>query len=88
LWSGRSYSKDIRKIGNCDDGREFLGLNYQKRRLGEREKGRFWYFCSEKDLVTKLSDSDTGSAETQVWLDYSFECRYLISPSPRLPVIS
>ena len=31
----------------------------------------------EKAFVSKLSDSDGETAETQVWLDYSLECGYL-----------
>jgi four helix bundle protein len=31
----------------------------------------------EKAFVSKLSDSEAEAAETQVWLDYSFECGYL-----------
>ena len=31
----------------------------------------------EKVFVSKLSDSEGEAAETQVWLDYSFECDYL-----------
>jgi four helix bundle protein len=31
----------------------------------------------EKAFVSKLSDSEGEAAETQVWLDYSFECGYL-----------
>ena len=27
-------------------------------------------------FVSKLSDSDTENAETQVWLKYAFDCRY------------
>ena len=28
-------------------------------------------------FVNKLSDSDTKATETQVWLDFSFDCGYL-----------
>jgi len=31
----------------------------------------------EKAFVSKLSDSEGEAAETQVWLDYSFECGYI-----------
>lgn len=31
----------------------------------------------EKAFVSKLSDSEGEAAETQVWLDYSYECGYL-----------
>ena len=31
----------------------------------------------EKAFVSKLSDSEAESAETQVWLDYSLECGYI-----------
>jgi four helix bundle protein len=31
----------------------------------------------EKAFIAKLSDSEAESAETQVWLDYSFECGYI-----------
>jgi four helix bundle protein len=31
----------------------------------------------EKAFVSKLSDSEAEAAETQVWIDYSFECGYL-----------
>ncbi|MCK4920671.1 MAG: four helix bundle protein [Bacteroidales bacterium] len=32
-----------------------------------------------KSFVSKLSDSEGEAAETQVWLDYSFECKYIES---------
>jgi four helix bundle protein len=31
----------------------------------------------EKAFIAKLSDSEAEAAETQVWLDYSFECEYI-----------
>ena len=31
----------------------------------------------EKAFVAKLSDSEAEAAETQVWIDYSFECGYI-----------
>lgn len=31
----------------------------------------------EKAFVSKLSDSEGESAETQVWLDYAFSCGYM-----------
>ena len=31
----------------------------------------------EKAFVAKLSDSESESAETQVWIDYSLECGYI-----------
>lgn len=31
----------------------------------------------EKSFVAKLSDSEGEAAETQVWLDYSFACKYI-----------
>jgi four helix bundle protein len=31
----------------------------------------------EKAFVSKLSDSESEAAETQVWLDYSCECGYI-----------
>jgi four helix bundle protein len=31
----------------------------------------------EKAFIAKLSDSEGESAETQVWLEYSYECGYL-----------
>lgn len=31
----------------------------------------------EKSFISKLSDSEAESSETQVWLDYSLECGYL-----------
>jgi four helix bundle protein len=31
----------------------------------------------EKAFISKLSDSEGEAAETQVWLEYSFECNYL-----------
>ncbi len=30
-----------------------------------------------KSFVAKLSDSDGESAETQVWLDYALDCKYI-----------
>lgn len=29
-------------------------------------------------FVSKLTDSDAEAAETQVWLDFSLECKYLV----------
>ena len=31
----------------------------------------------EKAFVSKLSDSEGEAAETQVWLDYSLDCKYI-----------
>ncbi len=31
----------------------------------------------EKAFISKLSDAEAEASETQVWLDYSFECGYL-----------
>ena len=31
----------------------------------------------EKAFVAKLSDSEGEAAETQVWLDFSFSCKYI-----------
>jgi len=31
----------------------------------------------EKAFVSKLSDSEAEAAETQVWLEYSYECGYI-----------
>lgn len=31
----------------------------------------------EKAFILKLSDSEAEAAETQVWLDYSLECKYI-----------
>ena len=31
----------------------------------------------EKAFISKLSDSEAEAAETQVWLDYSFDCGYI-----------
>jgi four helix bundle protein len=30
-----------------------------------------------KSFIAKLSDSEGEAAETQVWLDYAFECKYV-----------
>lgn len=30
-----------------------------------------------KSFISKLSDSEGEAAETQVWLDYSLECKYI-----------
>jgi four helix bundle protein len=37
----------------------------------------------EKAFVSKLSDSEGEAAETQVWLDYSLECGYLVEETNR-----
>jgi four helix bundle protein len=37
----------------------------------------------EKAFVAKLSDSEAEAAETQVWLDYAYECGYIISEKHR-----
>jgi four helix bundle protein len=31
----------------------------------------------EKSFIAKLSDSEAEAAETQVWLQYSYECGYI-----------
>jgi four helix bundle protein len=31
----------------------------------------------EKAFIAKLSDSEAEAAESQVWLDYAFECGYI-----------
>jgi len=31
----------------------------------------------EKAFIAKLSDVETEAAETQVWLDYAYECKYI-----------
>lgn len=31
----------------------------------------------EKAFIAKLSDVETEAAETQVWLDYAYACKYL-----------
>jgi four helix bundle protein len=33
-----------------------------------------------KAFVSKISDSEGESAETQVWLDFSFRCQYITEP--------
>jgi four helix bundle protein len=33
--------------------------------------------CYSSHFVSKLSDSDTEAAETEVWLDFAFKCGYL-----------
>lgn len=35
----------------------------------------------EKAFILKLSDSEAEASETQVWLDYSLECKYLSEES-------
>jgi four helix bundle protein len=35
----------------------------------------------EKAFISKLSDSEGEAAETQVWLDYSLECGYILGAS-------
>jgi four helix bundle protein len=35
----------------------------------------------EKAFIAKLSDSEAEAAETQVWLDYSLECGYILKES-------
>jgi len=29
-------------------------------------------------FISKLNDSETENAETQVWLDFSYDCNYII----------
>src|SRR5215213_4676440 len=31
----------------------------------------------EKSFISKLSDSDTEAAETQVWLEFAVDCNYI-----------
>lgn len=33
----------------------------------------------EKAFILKLSDAEAEAAETQVWLDFSFDCKYISS---------
>ena len=37
----------------------------------------------EKHFISKLSDGDSENSETQLWLDFAFECKY-ISEEKRL----
>ena len=42
-----------------------IGESYRKRRYS-------------KHFISKLSDSDAENTETQIWLDFSLKCKYLI----------
>ncbi len=33
----------------------------------------------EKHFISKLTDSDSENAETQVWLEYAYACKYIES---------
>jgi four helix bundle protein len=33
--------------------------------------------CYPKHFISKLSDSEGEAAETQVWLDYAYACKYI-----------
>lgn len=41
--------------------------------IGESYRKRFY----PAHFISKLSDSDMENSETQVWLDFAFECEYL-----------
>jgi four helix bundle protein len=38
----------------------------------------FSVFSYEKAFILKLSDAEAEAAETQVWLDFSLECNYIL----------
>ena len=42
-----------------------IGEAYRKRRY-------------QKHFISKLSDSDSENTETQVWLDFSLSCKYIV----------
>ena len=49
---------------SCASGTYAIGEAYRKRRYS-------------KHFISKISDSDSENTETQIWLDFSLECKYL-----------
>ena len=37
----------------------------------------YWKRLYIKNFISKLTDSDAENSETNVWLDFTFECNYL-----------
>ena len=74
-------SMEIYKITRTFPKEEIYSLTSQIRRssrsvcanLAEAFRKRRY----KKAFVSKLSDSEGETAETQVWLDYAFECEYI-----------
>jgi len=34
--------------------------------------------CMEAHFISKISDADMENSETQVWLDFALECKYIL----------
>ncbi len=64
---------------------EMFGLTLQMVRSNIAEGYRKRQY--EKHFKSKLSDADSENSETQLWLDFAFECNY-ISEEKRLELQS
>lgn len=75
-------SMDIFKVTKSFPKEEMYGLTSQIRRssrsvcsnFGEGYRKRQYM----KHFLSKLSDADMENSETQIWLDYSLECGYIV----------
>lgn len=74
---------EIFKISKCFPREETFSLTDQMRRSSRSVSGNiaeaFRKRRYPKSFISKLSDSEGESAETQVWLDYALECGYIDS---------
>jgi four helix bundle protein len=78
---GFSLAMDIYNISKNFPNDELYSLTSQIRRssrsvcsnIGEGYRKRLY----EAHFVSKMSDADMENSETQVWLDFAFECKYI-----------
>jgi len=76
-----SLAMDIYEISKQFPKDELYSLTSQIRRssrsvcsnIGEGYRKRLY----EAHFVSKISDSDMEKSETQVWLDFAYECEYI-----------
>jgi four helix bundle protein len=80
--SAYKYAMEIFEISKAFPGEEKFSLTDQIRRASRSvctNTAEGWrkrrYF--PKHFVSKLSDADTEAAETQVWLKFSRDCKYM-----------
>jgi len=76
-----SLAMDIYKTSQQFPNEELFSLTSQIRRssrsvcsnIGEGYRKRLY----EAHFISKMSDADMENSETQVWLDFALECKYL-----------
>lgn len=78
---GFSLAMDIYNVSKHFPNDELYSLTSQIRRssrsvcsnIGEGYRKRLY----EAHFISKMSDADMENSETQVWLDFAFECKYI-----------